>query len=195
MVMDLQEGEVAVPIEEFPEYFITNRGRVWSTRSNSWLKSSHQTGYYYRVKLRKEGEAYTRHIHRLVGLHFLPVVNVKGMFICHKDETLPLPEINFVENLWVGNQKENQIDREEKGRGNRGRKRGPHTEETRKKIGDAGRGRKQSIETRQKISESTKGKKKSPETRRRMSESAKGKVISAATRKRMSEAARNRKRK
>jgi len=150
--MDLQEGEVALPIEGFPEYFITNRGRVWSNMSNRWLTPSPWRRYYYGIIMRKEGKTYARNIHRLVGTHFLPEYK-EGLWILHKDETLPYPDIHFVENLWVGTSQQNVIDRDRKGRGLKGRKRAPFTEEHKRNMSEAQKGKKLSAEHKKKLKE------------------------------------------
>lgn len=54
---------------------------------------------------------------------------------------------------------------------------GPRSEETKRKISKANKGRKRSKETRLKMSKSFKGKRKSEETKKRMSESKLGKKI------------------
>jgi hypothetical protein len=51
----------------------------------------------------------------LVGRHFLPEYK-SGLIICHKDETLPFPEVHWVDNLWAGTQSENIKDMWSKGR-------------------------------------------------------------------------------
>jgi hypothetical protein len=61
-------------------------------------------------------------------------------------------------------------------------------EETRRKISAANRGKKRSQETKDKISASNSGKKRSDEAKRRMSESAKGRKASDETKRKMSEA-------
>lgn len=54
--------------------------------------------------------------------------------------------------------------------GNKGKIQPPHTEEAKKKIGDAGRGRKHTDETKAIMSAASKGKPKSEEHRRKLSE-------------------------
>ena len=66
-----------------------------------------------------------------------------------------------------------------------------HTEETKRKIGEANRGKKRTEEHRRKMSEAKKGKKKSEETRRKMSESRKGMKHTEETRRKMSEVHKN----
>jgi len=191
--MNLEEGEFAVPIEEFPEYFITNRGRVWSTKSNRWLKPSPSEEYYYSVGLTNEGKKYNRKIHRLVGLHFLPIVNIKGACICHRNEELPLPEINYLENLWIGTHQQNLIDCNNKGRRPTEIKKAPLTEEHKRKLSESQKGKKLSEEHKRKISKTQKGRKMSEEHRRKISESGKGKTHSQESRKRMSDAKKGKK--
>ena len=63
-----------------------------------------------------------------------------------------------------------------------------HSEETRKKMSEAQKGKQLSEDTRKKIAEARKGKHRSAETRKKMSEAHKGKHNSAEARKKMSEA-------
>ena len=70
---DVHESERYAPINGFPDYLITGHGRVFSLkygkmkelkqRKNNW-------GYYY-VNLSKNGKAYTKTVHRLVGQAFI----------------------------------------------------------------------------------------------------------------------------
>ena len=57
--------------------------------------------------------------------------------------------------------------------------------ETRKKISDANKGKKRTLETIQKTAEKNTGKKRTLESRKRMSNSAKGKIVSEETKKKM----------
>lgn len=68
-----------------------------------------------------------------------------------------------------------------------GMKLGPISEETRRKIGDANRGRKPSAETVSRIAEANRGKRRSKEFCRRMGELHRGKTIPAEMRIRISE--------
>ena len=63
-----------------------------------------------------------------------------------------------------------------------------HSEETRKKMSKARKGKKRSEETKMKMSESMKGKKLSKETKRKISKSIKGKKRSEETKRKISEA-------
>ena len=67
------------------------------------------------------------------------------------------------------------------------------SDETRRKLSEANKGRKRSPETRRKLSEANKGKTLSPEHRRKMSEANKGKTLSPEHRRKLSEARKGRK--
>ena len=114
--------EQLTPIPDWPGYSITPCGKVWSHKSNKWLTAFPHTGhaYYYMVKLyrptggpRGTGRQ-NRHIHTLVGRTYLPYI--PGAYICHRDETLPFPDINHVSNLFIGSFKDNSEDAITKGR-------------------------------------------------------------------------------
>jgi len=180
--MNLQEGEVALPIEGFPEYLITNRGRVWSNISDRWLKPGKFNLYYHRVNMGGRLQL----LHTLVGRHFLPEYE-EGLCILHKDETLPYPNVNFVENLWVGTHQQNAEDRERKGRGTKGR---CLTEEHKRKMSEALKGRKKApftSEHKRNMSEAKKGRKQTEEHRRKISEAKKGRSLSAEHKRKISE--------
>ena len=116
-IKELEDGEEATPIKGFPQHFITNRGRVWSSYYWRWAKPSNTRSYYWRTSLTNH-QTFVRkfyHLHTLVGRHFLPEWE-EGLFILHKDENLSFPEINWVENLWVGTPQENVLDAYQKGR-------------------------------------------------------------------------------
>lgn len=67
----------------------------------------------------------------------------------------------------------------EASRGNQHGKGYKHTPEALQKIADASRSRRASAETRQRMSDAQRGRKRTPEQRRRMSEAQRGKVLSA----------------
>jgi len=114
-IRDLNPQEECKEIYGFPGYYITTEGRVYSTRSHRWIEGKYKSPYYYFVVLYKDNKKCKQHIHSLVGRNFLSEYE-RGMFILHKDETLPYPEINYLHNLWVGTCKDNNIDRCKKGR-------------------------------------------------------------------------------
>lgn len=99
--MELNPKEEIKQIKDFPNYYITNQGRVWSAVSNRWLiptvntRGNHQRAY---VSL---GRGNKRYVHRLVAEAFLP--NPDNLpEIDHKD-TNGLN--NNVENLrWITHQ-------------------------------------------------------------------------------------------
>ncbi len=116
-INQLEEGETCSPLEGYNKYFVTTYGRVFSNHTGCWLKPYHipttyQPPYYYRVGI---GGGKEKYLHTLVGRTFLPEYQ-EGLFILHRDENLPYPEINFLSNLWVGTNSENQLDRYAKGR-------------------------------------------------------------------------------
>ena len=83
-----------------------------------WITPQKIHSHYWGVYLRSgEGKRNCHALHTLVGRHFLPDYE-EGMDICHHDETLPYPEINYSYNLWAGTRKNNQRDMIQKGRGN-----------------------------------------------------------------------------
>jgi hypothetical protein len=99
----------------FPSYYISNKGRVFSTTTFVWCYSQPNKKYYHKITLFRGKEKFSTHIHTLVGKHFLPEWE-EGLFVLHHKETLPYPEINYPSNLWVGNSEDNNRDRCIKGR-------------------------------------------------------------------------------
>ena len=77
------------------EYAITRDGRVWSYKSNKFLKPVLDKDGYHKVNLCKDKKMKTFRIHRLVAEAFIP--NPKGLpQVNHKDEN---KSNNCVENL------------------------------------------------------------------------------------------------
>ena len=121
-ISQLEEDETATPVSDFPGYFITDKGRLYSTISNKWIKcrlmaktDRRRNPYTYEVKLTKNKKLHATHIHTLVGRHFCEGYK-PGLLVLHRDETLPFPQINFKENLYLGTQKDNNKDKFSKGR-------------------------------------------------------------------------------
>ena len=110
-IKDLDDDEEVRPIKGHPDFFITTKGKVFSWRSYSWLQPHPQLPYYWSVGLGKK----RRLVHQLVGRNFFPEWK-EGLWVLHKDEELPFPEINFLSNLWVGTQEDNERDKRDKGR-------------------------------------------------------------------------------
>ena len=111
-------------IEEFPNYYITKDGRIWSavnTRYHKprWLKNIlGKNGYLY-VNLLKNGERHVRYIHRLLLENFI------GSSNCLECRHLNGIRIdNNLENLKWGTRKENAEDAIKHGtlKGGNGRK-------------------------------------------------------------------------
>ena len=106
----MNDIEWIVELQEFPDYFISTRGRVFSEKGKKRreLKSNRNknTGYL-RVILHKEGKKYNKTIHRLVGETFLEKVEGK-LEIDHINQN---KKDNRVENLRWCNRRENLINR------------------------------------------------------------------------------------
>jgi len=118
----LEDGEECKEIKDYPGYFITTKGRVWSSIKGKgrWLSSYRQGEYYWGVMIggRSGGN---KLIHQLVGRNFLKEYK-NEMYILHKDETLNYPNVNFLDNLYIGTQQDNIIDKNIKNRGRHGGK-------------------------------------------------------------------------
>lgn len=114
-IENLENGEICKEIKNFPGYYITNFGKIYSTYTHSWIEGRLKSPYYYSIELYSKGVKYKQYIHTLVGRSFL-LEYKQGLHILHKDETLPYPQINYYNNLWVGNCNDNVKDRCKKGR-------------------------------------------------------------------------------
>ena len=117
-LQELEDDEECKELKDYPGYFITTKGRVWSSIKGKgrWLSLYKQWNYYWGVMIggRKGGN---KLIHQLVGRNFLKEYK-NGMQILHKDETLKYPNVNFLDNLYLGTQQHNIIDKNIKNRGN-----------------------------------------------------------------------------
>ena len=95
------------PIVGYPGYEISSRGRIWSSKRNRTLRPRTKgNSYLSYINLCHKGKPTRCCVSNLVGKAFLPEWR-EGMYVCHKDETLPLDKIHSVENLWVGTAKQN----------------------------------------------------------------------------------------
>lgn len=93
----LTEGEICVPIDGYPSYFVTSYGRVFSFRKGSFYekKLTPNNFGYLTVGLSRGNKTKTFKVHRLVALAFIP--NPFGYdYINHKDE---IKNNNRVDNL------------------------------------------------------------------------------------------------
>ena len=94
--MDITEpGEVFVQIAEFPDYFISNFGRVWSEKNGGRLLKPRIRSGYLSVAPCKDGVQTNRVIHRLVAKAFVPNPDNKP-FVDHIDGN---KQNNMVTNL------------------------------------------------------------------------------------------------
>lgn len=65
-----EEYQNSVIIEDFPEYRITETGKVWSIKSNDWLAGGSRNGYNS-VSLMRDGKVYYKYVHKLVAETFI----------------------------------------------------------------------------------------------------------------------------
>ena len=101
--------EFIVEIKEFPDYFISTRGRVFSEKKKDRieLKPVIDTHGYFKVTLMKEGKSRDIKIHRLVCDTFLERVIGKNQV----DHINRNKYDNRLENLHWVNERENNINR------------------------------------------------------------------------------------
>ena len=91
-------------IAEFPNYSVSNMGRVRNDRKNTLMGNSYDSKGYYRVALSKNNKRHARRVHRLVAMAFIPNPQNKEQ-VNHLDGN---KTNNVVSNLeWCTNQ-ENQ---------------------------------------------------------------------------------------
>ena len=81
--------------EEFPNYEISDEGKVRNQKTGRVLKASISEKGYARVSLAENGKTYTRNIHRLVADVYVPGYE-EGMGVVHKDND---PSNNHADNL------------------------------------------------------------------------------------------------
>jgi hypothetical protein len=93
-------------IEVYPDYFVNERGELFSAKSNRWLKPQEYVAGYWSYALRLNGKTCNKLAHRLVAASFLP--NELGLpLVCHKDDD---PSNNHVDNLYWGTKSSNLVD-------------------------------------------------------------------------------------
>jgi hypothetical protein len=64
-------------IQDYPNYLVYDDGRVFSKKRNKFLKPGKNSDGYYLVILHQNGKPKSFKNHRLVGLHYLPLVEGK----------------------------------------------------------------------------------------------------------------------
>lgn len=95
--------EIWKDIEGYSNYKISNLGRIYSKKSNIFLKQRLDRYGYCCVMLSKNGKVKNFLVHRLVAKHFLK--NPKNLTtVNHKDEN---KQNNYVDNLEYMSQKDN----------------------------------------------------------------------------------------
>jgi predicted XRE-type DNA-binding protein len=131
---DLSE-EIWKNIEDFPDYQVSNYGRVKSLKNyRQWkpgriLNQEIKSGGYLQVALYKNKKEIWKSVHRLVLENFNPIKNMDNLECNHKNGIKP---DNLLENLeWV-NRSENMIHAYKKGL-----KKVEHSYETKLKISKA----------------------------------------------------------
>lgn len=82
-------------IQEFPGYFVTENGEIWSNFRKKFLKFSIDKNGYFIVRLRKNNKTYRRLVHRLVAITYIPNPN-KYPIVNHIDEN---KQNNSIDNL------------------------------------------------------------------------------------------------
>lgn len=85
MIVDLQDGEVFVPVNDIPDVMISNHGRVFSCKTMKLLSMAKiNTGYMCAVT-KRDGMQFSFLIHREVAKHFLDKPNRDNLVVHHKD--------------------------------------------------------------------------------------------------------------
>lgn len=84
-IVDLQDGEVFVPVNDIPDVMISNHGRVFSCKTMKLLSvAKMNTGYMYAVT-KRDGIHFSFLIHREVAKHFLSPPDNKRKIVHHID--------------------------------------------------------------------------------------------------------------
>lgn len=97
-------NEIWKDIKDYPNYQVSNLGKVKNAKTNKILKPFSPIGEYLKVSLSKNGKAKHYFIHRLVAETFIPNPN-NYPCVNHKDEN---PSNNCVSNLeWCSYQYNN----------------------------------------------------------------------------------------
>jgi len=86
---------MALPVLNYPDYFVHEDGRIWSGKTNKFLKPAYTKAGYASVELFNQEGNKRLLIHRLVASAFIPNPDNLPQ-INHKDEN---PKNNHVDNL------------------------------------------------------------------------------------------------
>ena len=116
--------EMWKPIDGFDGYEISDQGRVrswWVGDEPRLLALGHHTDGYRQVSLYRDGKRYSRLVHRLVALTFLPPPTPEQTHVCHGDGN---PSNNRVGNLRWDTPAGNHADKKRHGTSNRGERNG-----------------------------------------------------------------------
>ena len=81
-------------IKDFPNYLITRDGRVFSLKTDKWMKPQKGINGHQGIALFKDSKQRNKFIKNLVAIHF--EIEGKGMFLYHVDGD---KKNNSVENL------------------------------------------------------------------------------------------------
>jgi hypothetical protein len=61
-----------IQIKDFPAYYVTENGDIYSSLTNKVLKPGLDTKGYKQVNLSKDGKVYTCRVHRLIAQAYIP---------------------------------------------------------------------------------------------------------------------------
>lgn len=86
-------------IPDWPGYIIYSDGRVWSNKSNKFLKPQPNAKGYLRVCLSNGEKKQCLSIHKLVALAFIPNNDSEKTEVNHKDENILNNDVSNLE--WI----------------------------------------------------------------------------------------------
>jgi hypothetical protein len=95
-----------VPIPEFPGYYATEDGNIYSKKTHRFIKQSKTRDGYFKVSLFREGKDSTQEVHRLVAAAYLGPA--RGRYVLHGPAG---KEDNSISNLRYGTHDENMQDK------------------------------------------------------------------------------------
>lgn len=97
-------------IEEFPDYSITEDGRVFKNDTGQERKRQTNIDGYWVVNLTKDGKNYHRRCARMVGLTYLQETYKKGFVINHKDFDRKNDHASNLEWVSIGDNNRHSVD-------------------------------------------------------------------------------------